>query len=85
MLVLDNASDDGSAEAVRARGAATIRLIALDRREGKAANDSRLLREARGEYALLLNEDSELQPGAPRRCSTRSRPTPRGRGRARSC
>jgi len=63
MLVLDNASDDGSAEAVRARGG-DIRLIALERREGKAANDSALMREARGRYCLLLNEDSELQPGA---------------------
>jgi N-acetylglucosaminyl-diphospho-decaprenol L-rhamnosyltransferase len=63
VLVLDNASDDGSADAVRALDP-EIRLIALDRREGKAANDSRLLKEARGEYCLLLNEDSELQPGA---------------------
>ena len=63
VLVLDNASDDGSADAVRALDP-EIRLIALDRREGKAANDSRLLLEARGEYCLLLNEDSELQPGA---------------------
>lgn len=63
LLVLDNASTDGSAEAVRARGG-ELRLIALERREGKAANDSRLLREARGRYCLLLNEDSELQPGA---------------------
>jgi len=63
ILVLDNASDDGSADAVRALGR-DIRLIALDRREGKAANDSRLLQEARGEFCLLLNEDSELLPGA---------------------
>jgi N-acetylglucosaminyl-diphospho-decaprenol L-rhamnosyltransferase len=63
VLVLDNASDDGSAEAVTALGR-EIRLIALDRREGKAANDSRLIQEARGEFCLLLNEDSELQPGA---------------------
>jgi len=63
VLVLDNASDDGSADAVRALGG-DIRLFALDRREGKAANDSRLLEEARGEFCLLLNEDSELQPGA---------------------
>ena len=35
VLVLDNASDDGSAEAVRARGG-DIRLIALDRRTGTA-------------------------------------------------
>jgi GT2 family glycosyltransferase len=63
ILVLDNASDDGSADAVRALGR-DIRLIALDRRTGKAENDSRLLREARGEFCLLLNEDSELEPGA---------------------
>jgi N-acetylglucosaminyl-diphospho-decaprenol L-rhamnosyltransferase len=63
VLVLDNASDDGSAEAVRALNR-DIRLIELDRRSGKAANDSTLLREARGRYCLLLNEDSELQPGA---------------------
>jgi N-acetylglucosaminyl-diphospho-decaprenol L-rhamnosyltransferase len=87
VLVLDNASEDGSAEAVRriqggsadarARDSATrgmseeppvsrgeIRLIAQERRTGKAENDSRLLQEARGDYCLLLNEDSELQPGA---------------------
>jgi N-acetylglucosaminyl-diphospho-decaprenol L-rhamnosyltransferase len=63
VLVLDNASEDGSAEAVRARGGG-VRLIALARRAGKAANDSTLLREAKGRYCLLLNEDSELRPGA---------------------
>jgi N-acetylglucosaminyl-diphospho-decaprenol L-rhamnosyltransferase len=63
ILVLDNASEDGSAEAVRALGG-EIRLIALARRTGKAENDSTLLREAGGRYCLLLNEDSELQPGA---------------------
>src|SRR2546426_3438766 len=62
VLVLDNASEDGSAEAVRNR--AGVRLIALDRRTGKAENDSTLLREARGEYCVLLSEDAELQPGA---------------------
>ena len=63
VLVLDNASDDGSAAAVEALGR-DIRLIALDRRTGKAENDSTLLKEARGRYCLLLNEDAELQPGA---------------------
>jgi GT2 family glycosyltransferase len=63
VLVIDNASEDGSADAVRDLGR-DIRLIALDRRAGKAENDTRLLAEARGEYCLLLNEDSELQPGA---------------------
>ncbi|MGE5282106.1 MAG: glycosyltransferase [Chloroflexota bacterium] len=63
VLVLDNASEDGSAEAVRARGDG-VRLIALERRTGKAANDSTLMREAKGELCLLLNEDSELRAGA---------------------
>jgi GT2 family glycosyltransferase len=64
VLVLDNASGDGSAEAVQELGG-EIRLIALERRTGKAENDSTLLREAKGDYCLLLNEDSELRPGAP--------------------
>jgi N-acetylglucosaminyl-diphospho-decaprenol L-rhamnosyltransferase len=63
ILVLDNASEDGSAEAVRALGG-EIRLIALAQRTGKAANDSTLMREAKGKYCLLLNEDSELRAGA---------------------
>jgi hypothetical protein len=63
VLVLDNASTDGSAEAVRERGDG-IRLIELERRTGKGENDSTLMREAAGKYCLLLNEDSELRPGA---------------------
>jgi GT2 family glycosyltransferase len=75
VLVLDNASEDGSADAVRERDGDT-RLIGLERRSGKAANDSRLLAEARGEYCLLLNEDTELRPGATERLldSLRSAP-----------
>ncbi len=77
VLVLDNASTDGSAAAVRqwaegvdaAGGSAGapkngVRLIALERRAGKAENDSTLMKEAKGRYCLLLNEDSELRPGA---------------------
>jgi N-acetylglucosaminyl-diphospho-decaprenol L-rhamnosyltransferase len=77
VLVLDNGSRDGSAAAACAHptiGSPPERhdrgeqgggeVIALPRRQGKALNDSELLRRARGRYALLLNEDSELQPGA---------------------
>jgi N-acetylglucosaminyl-diphospho-decaprenol L-rhamnosyltransferase len=65
VLVLDNASGDGSAEEVRERFP-EVRLFALERRTGKAENDSTLLRESRGRYCLLLNEDSELCEGAAR-------------------
>src|SRR5215470_10408651 len=63
VLVLDNASQDGSAEAAR-RHPVTTDVIALQERRGKALNDSELLRRARGRFCLLLNEDSELEPGA---------------------
>ncbi len=63
ILVLDNTSTDGSADAVRALGG-DIRLIEQPRRTGKAANDSLLMERAQGRYCLLLNEDSELRPGA---------------------
>jgi GT2 family glycosyltransferase len=61
-LLLDNASDDGSPQ--YAEGRDHVRLIQLTRRTGKASNDSQLLREARGEFSLLLNEDSEITEGA---------------------
>jgi hypothetical protein len=70
VLVLDNASGDGSADEARGWAAragelgAATRVIERDRRVGKSENDSLLLREAVGEYCLLLNEDAELQPGA---------------------
>ncbi len=63
ILVLDNCSDDGSVAAAE-HSPHDLRVIALDRRAGKAENDSRLLATARGRYCLLLNEDSELRAGA---------------------
>jgi N-acetylglucosaminyl-diphospho-decaprenol L-rhamnosyltransferase len=63
VIVLDNGSRDGSAQAARAHPAVDD-VMALSERRGKGLNDSELLRRALGRYALLLNEDSELQPGA---------------------
>jgi N-acetylglucosaminyl-diphospho-decaprenol L-rhamnosyltransferase len=63
VLVLDNGSRDGSGEAARSHPAVD-EVIALGERRGKGLNDSELLRRARGRYALLLNEDSELLAGA---------------------
>ena len=50
ILVLDNASDDGSRAAVAQRFP-EVRVIARDRRAGLAENNSLLLREARGRFA----------------------------------
>jgi hypothetical protein len=62
-LVLDNGSRDGSAQAA-SEHPVVDQVIALQQRRGKALNDSELLSRARGRYALLLNEDSELRAGA---------------------
>src|SRR4051794_13142275 len=63
VLVLDNASTDGSAGAARHHPTVT-EVVALEQRRGKGENDSHLLQRARGRFCLLLNEDSELRPGA---------------------
>jgi GT2 family glycosyltransferase len=63
VLVLDNASNDGSAGAARHHPTVT-EVITLRQRRGKGENDTALLQRARGRFALLLNEDSELRPGA---------------------
>jgi N-acetylglucosaminyl-diphospho-decaprenol L-rhamnosyltransferase len=63
VLVLDNASNDGSAVAARNHPTVT-EVIGLRQRRGKGENDTALLQRARGRFALLLNEDSELRPGA---------------------
>src|SRR6195256_2454367 len=63
VLVLDNGSRDGPAPAA-GEAPPPGEVIALGERRGKGLNDSALLRHARGRYALLLNEDSELLAGA---------------------
>jgi GT2 family glycosyltransferase len=62
VLVLDNHSSDGSVEAVQQRFP-EAKVIALEAKAGKAANDSTLLQQADGRYCLLLNEDSEIREG----------------------
>jgi GT2 family glycosyltransferase len=64
VLVLDNASDDGSASAVKESFGDRVTLVELEERRGKAENDSELISRATGRWCLLLNEDSELTGGA---------------------
>ena len=64
MLVLDNGSRDGSAEAgAGAPGGGRDDRARAPPRQGRQRLASCCAR-ARGRYALLLNEDSELAPGA---------------------
>jgi len=62
-VVLDNASEDGSAAAVRERFPA-VRLVEQRYRAGFGANHNRLLAATDGAAVLLLSHDAELEPGA---------------------
>jgi hypothetical protein len=62
-IVVDNASEDGSAAAVRA-AFPDVRVIESAANEGFARANNRGLHVARGRYALILNPDAELRRGA---------------------
>jgi N-acetylglucosaminyl-diphospho-decaprenol L-rhamnosyltransferase len=63
VIVVDNASSDGTAEAVRlARPNVFLIANAENVGFGRAANQG--IRAARAPYVLLLNSDAALQPGA---------------------
>ena len=61
IVVVDNASIDGSVEAARAAGA---RVIALDRNVGFAAANNAGIRATNSRLILLLNSDTIVPPGA---------------------
>jgi N-acetylglucosaminyl-diphospho-decaprenol L-rhamnosyltransferase len=63
VLVLDNASHDGSARAARDHPAAP-QLISVAERRAASENHADLVRSASGRFCLLLDEDTELEPGA---------------------
>lgn len=59
VIVVDNASSDGSVAMVKSEFPA-VRVIALDRNSGFAEGSNIGVREAVGEYAVLLNNDTEV-------------------------
>jgi GT2 family glycosyltransferase len=62
IIVVDNASTDGSVEWLRQ--APGIRLVALDRNTGFAAGNNAGARQARGsDYLVFLNNDTAVQDG----------------------
>jgi N-acetylglucosaminyl-diphospho-decaprenol L-rhamnosyltransferase len=57
IVVLDNASEDGSADAVRERFP-NVRVIAQSHRAGFGANHNTVIRATTGGYVYVLNEDT---------------------------
>ncbi|MGC9318006.1 MAG: glycosyltransferase family 2 protein [Armatimonadota bacterium] len=63
IIVVDNASGDGSAEMVRARHP-EVALIANEENLGYAAANNQAIEQAAGSHVLLLNPDITVHPGA---------------------
>jgi N-acetylglucosaminyl-diphospho-decaprenol L-rhamnosyltransferase len=57
LVVLDNASEDGSVQAVRDRFP-DVRLLAQEFRAGFGANHNTVIRATTGRYVYVLNEDT---------------------------
>jgi GT2 family glycosyltransferase len=63
VIVVDNASQDGSAAAIRA-AFPDVEVVARADRAGYGANHNVALGRARGRHVLLLNDDARVRPGA---------------------
>lgn len=63
IIVVDNASEDGSAAMVRERFP-QVRLIQNLHNSGYACASNQGIRASSGRHVLLLNSDTEIRPGA---------------------
>lgn len=61
VIVVDNASTDGSAETV-CREFPQVILLANSENRGYAGGNNQAMERARGEFILLLNPDTEMHP-----------------------
>ena len=75
VVVVDNASSDGSLEHLRTRWP-SVKLIANDENVGFCRANNQAIRESDGRYLLFVNTDAATQaPGASTRCSVTSSAT----------
>jgi len=63
IIVVDNASSDGSAEAI-ARQFPQVKIIANSKNSGFSAANNQGYKISQGKYILLLNPDTMVKPGA---------------------
>ena len=61
VVVLDNASEDGSTDQVRERFP-NVRVIAQTHRAGFGANHNRVIRATSGRWVYILSHDAEVEP-----------------------
>lgn len=64
VILVDNASCDGSADAAEARFGERLRVIRNARNEGFARGNNQAMAVASGEWVFLLNNDAVLEPDA---------------------
>jgi glycosyltransferase involved in cell wall biosynthesis len=70
VVVSDDHSTDGTAEAAEAISDARVRVVRSDRRLGMARNWNRSVRHARGDYIKFLMQDDALDPTCVARMAT---------------
>jgi hypothetical protein len=63
VIVVDNASTDGSAKMVKSEFP-EVTLMAGKKNVGYAKGNNKAIKKADGDYILLLNPDTEVSPGA---------------------
>ena len=64
ILVIDNASEDGSADQIEAAGLPGVRLVRNDANVGYSAGHNQGAMSVAGKYLCTLNSDTEVRPGA---------------------
>lgn len=63
-IIVDDASDDGTAEWLARQAEARVASIRLDRPRERSAARNRGLEQARGRFVMFFDDDDRLRPGA---------------------